>query len=261
MTEPFKPTYKGVATSVRGHFVAGPVASYILVTADAETLRMAYHEYVHVALHRVLASAPAWFHEGLAEFYSTFEMTFDNRVRLGGVLPEHVLLLRERGLMPLATLVAVDWDSASYNEGDKSSTFYASRGCSSTTCCSDSTASSRGQLAPFAGQLIDGASLQEACARALNSTPEKTRRGAAIVCCPGQLSAAAGAPFNGADTALRCEFPRGLRSGCSRHARRHPAQHVKTRSGSGRTQRRPRGRRTIAVGACLARAVADGSRT
>src|SRR4026207_77345 len=76
--EPFKPTYKGAATSVRGHFVAGPVVNYILVTADAETLRVAYHEYVHVVIHRVLASAPVWFHEGLAEFYSTFEMTFDN---------------------------------------------------------------------------------------------------------------------------------------------------------------------------------------
>ena len=171
--EPFKPTYKGAATSVRGHFVAGPVASYILVTADAETLRTAYHEYVHVALHRVLASAPAWFHEGLAEFYSTFEMTFDNRVRLGGVLPEHVLLLRERGLMPLATLVAVDWDSASYNEGDKSSTFYAQSWLLVHYLLLGQHGKFAGQLAPFAGQLIDGASLQEACARALNSTPER----------------------------------------------------------------------------------------
>ncbi|MBK5295514.1 MAG: DUF1570 domain-containing protein [Vicinamibacteria bacterium] len=171
--EPFKPTYKGAATSVRGHFVAGPVANYILVTADAETLRVAYHEYVHVAIHRVLASAPAWFDEGLAEFYSTFEMTFDNRVRLGSVLPEHVLQLRERGLMPLATLIAVDRDSALYNEGDKSSVFYAQSWLFVHYLLLGQHGKFAGQLAAFAGQLIDGASLREACARALNSTPER----------------------------------------------------------------------------------------
>jgi tetratricopeptide (TPR) repeat protein len=158
---------------VRGHFVAGPVANYILVTADAETLRVAYHEYVHVAIHRVLASVPLWFDEGLAEFYSTFEMTFDNRVRLGSVLPEHVLQLRERGLMPLATLTAIDPDSALYNEGDKSSVFYAQSWLFVHYLLLGQHGKFAGQLAAFAGQLIDGASLQEACARALNSTPER----------------------------------------------------------------------------------------
>jgi len=171
--EPFKPSYNGAATSVRGHFVAGPVANYILLTADAETLRVAYHEYVHVAIHRVLASAPAWFHEGLAEFYSTFEMTFDDRVRLGSVLPEHVLLVRERGLMPLATLIAVDRDSALYNEDDKSSVFYAQSWLLVHYLLLGQHGKFAGQLAPFAGQLVDGASLQDACARALNTTPER----------------------------------------------------------------------------------------
>ncbi len=171
--EPFKPTYKGAPTSVSGHFVAGPVTNYILVSAGADTLRVAYHEYVHVAIHRVLASAPAWFHEGLAEFYSTFEMTFDNRVRLGSVLNEHVLRLRERGLMPLATLFAVDRDSALYNEGDKSSVFYAQSWLFVHYLLLGQHGKFAGQLAAFAGQLIDGASLQDACAGVLNSTPER----------------------------------------------------------------------------------------
>jgi tetratricopeptide (TPR) repeat protein len=68
---------------------------------------------------------PTWFNEGLAEYYSTFTMTDDQKVVLGKPIANHVYLLREKNLLPLKTLFSVNQDSPYYNERDKQSIFYA----------------------------------------------------------------------------------------------------------------------------------------
>ncbi len=69
---------------------------------------------------------PAWFNEGMAEFYSTFDVTDNNhKVILGDLVRNHVAYLRENKLLPLRTLFAVDHNSPYYNEGNKMNIFYA----------------------------------------------------------------------------------------------------------------------------------------
>jgi tetratricopeptide (TPR) repeat protein len=125
--EPFKPLYEGRAKSlVEGHAVSAAGRTYMLLTMEGESqLGVLYHEYVHVLLHSTMAGTPTWFDEGLAELYSTFEVTPDGRALVGTAPRSHVLLLRRQPLLPLETLVAVDHASPLYNEGDKASTFYA----------------------------------------------------------------------------------------------------------------------------------------
>ena len=68
---------------------------------------------------------PTWFNEGLAEYYSTFSITDDQKVAVGKPIANHVFLLRDSKMLPLRTLFQVDQKSPYYNERDKQSIFYA----------------------------------------------------------------------------------------------------------------------------------------
>src|SRR5207249_4962161 len=84
-----------------------------------------YHEYVHLLVDNTSGNVPRWFDEGLAEYYSSFEIEEDRKVHLGELIPYHLLTLREEKLLPLRTLFAVDYYSPYYNEGSKRGAFYA----------------------------------------------------------------------------------------------------------------------------------------
>ncbi|HMF57982.1 MAG TPA: tetratricopeptide repeat protein, partial [Pyrinomonadaceae bacterium] len=84
-----------------------------------------FHEYVHLLINDSVGSVPLWFNEGLAEYYSTFDISDDRKVMLGKVISNHVLLLREQRVLPLRTLFAVDRRSPYYNERQKQGIFYA----------------------------------------------------------------------------------------------------------------------------------------
>ena len=42
-----------------------------------------FHEYTHLLVNNTFESAPVWFNEGLAEYYSTFSITDDQKVGSG----------------------------------------------------------------------------------------------------------------------------------------------------------------------------------
>jgi hypothetical protein len=127
--EPFKPLFKGRPTQqVAGFFQSGRDANYI--TLSAERLGEApyhtiFHEYVHLMIDNNMRGVPAWFNEGVAEYYSTFEVSDGGRrATLGRSIANHVMLLqRSRPLLPLRTLLAVDHSSPYYNESDKKGMF------------------------------------------------------------------------------------------------------------------------------------------
>jgi tetratricopeptide (TPR) repeat protein len=113
-----------------GYFQAGNDMNYIALSAVVDEandpFKIIFHEFVHFMVKNNVQNMPLWFNEGLAEYYSTFEMVGDDRkVRLGKVIPGHIFELRERKLIPLKTLFAVDHDSPLYNESNKTSVFYA----------------------------------------------------------------------------------------------------------------------------------------
>ena len=85
---------------------------------------MIFHEYVHLLVGNALAEVPTWFNEGLAEYYSTYQMLGEREATLGRVHENHVFALRER-FIPLTELLAVDHRSPLYNEGDRRNIFYA----------------------------------------------------------------------------------------------------------------------------------------
>src|ERR1041385_5524051 len=109
------------------YFQKGPDVNYVTLTADARKTAFAviYHEYVHIMLNNTAANVPVWFHEGLAEYYSTFLIEDDRKVHVGELIEGHLQTLRQGKLFPLAKLFAVNHDSADYNERDKSGMFYA----------------------------------------------------------------------------------------------------------------------------------------
>lgn len=126
--EPFKPRYSGKPKEVGGYFSASPDMNYIAMCTDPhkrEAHTVVFHEYTHFLL-RDMKSIPLWLNEGLAEFYSTFEISEDGKeVSIGKVIPAHVRFLRQEKLLPLATLLGVDQRSPHYNESEKQGLFYA----------------------------------------------------------------------------------------------------------------------------------------
>ncbi len=126
---PFMPAYQGKVNEVAGYFQSGPDVNYITLTAELgqeSPFSTIFHEYVHSLTNDNTYSAPPWFSEGLAEFYSTFDVTDgEKKVWLGKPISHHVYLLRENKFLPLSRLFAVDHGSPEYNERDKKGVFYA----------------------------------------------------------------------------------------------------------------------------------------
>jgi TonB family protein len=109
-------------------FYAGYVNLYFAaVELDAHVaspFQTLYHEYFHTITVPYFPDLPVWLSEGLAEFYGHTEID-ERNVRMGQSDPELLTQLRDRTLIPLSVLFAVDTSSPYYNEADKTSLFYA----------------------------------------------------------------------------------------------------------------------------------------
>src|SRR6185369_14442137 len=91
---PFKP-----GPNIAGYFQPGPDVNYITLTTEVrgqqDPFTVIFHEYTHLLINNTFPSAPVWFNEGLAEYYSTFSITDDQKVVLGIPIASHVFRLRE----------------------------------------------------------------------------------------------------------------------------------------------------------------------
>src|SRR5262249_37250611 len=107
----------------------GPDVNYIALTTEVrgeqDPFTVIFHEYTHLLVENTFGNAPVWFNEGLAEYYSTFSITEDQRIVLGSPISNHVYLLRDNKMLPLRTLFEVDHKSPYYNETKKQGIFYA----------------------------------------------------------------------------------------------------------------------------------------
>jgi Flp pilus assembly protein TadD len=123
---PYQRTYEGKPLDSGGYFLSRQLANYVAVDGGqrGEERAIIYHEYLHYVLRNNYATLPLWLHEGLAEYYSTFDVGKDE-VRIGLPVAEHVTWLRKNPLIPLASLLAVDEHSPSYNESARRGAFYA----------------------------------------------------------------------------------------------------------------------------------------
>lgn len=163
--KPFKPLYQGKAAFVSGYFQPGEDINYIALSTDGETeylYRTIFHEYVHWIVNNNVQNPPAWFNEGLAEYYSTFAVTDGERkAQLGRIIPQHVMLLREK-FIPLRALFAVDHNSPLYNERDKQSVFYAESWALIHYLNLGNDGRRRPQLGQFLSKLLAGTTVDDA---------------------------------------------------------------------------------------------------
>ncbi|MCA1815539.1 MAG: DUF1570 domain-containing protein [Acidobacteria bacterium] len=126
---PFKPLYNGKPqASIAGYFQPGEDVNYITLTSERQEenpFAVIFHEYSHLVINNNIADPPLWFNEGLAEYYSTFDVSDgDKKITLGAPVSNHVFLLREQ-FMPLESLLRVTESSPAYHERDKTGVFYA----------------------------------------------------------------------------------------------------------------------------------------
>jgi hypothetical protein len=125
---PHRPLFNGKPVEVSGYFAGGPSLDVIMMPATSreQALRTIYHEYSHLVTANAARGLPVWLSEGLAEYYSTFEVRDDGRrALLGGIIPSHLSRLNSERTLSLGELVSVGHDSPLYNEGARRSMFYA----------------------------------------------------------------------------------------------------------------------------------------
>ncbi len=125
--KPFKPLYNGKPSNISGFFQRSDDENLIALDMNARTehpMALIFHEYTHLFTAYTPIAWPVWLKEGVAEFYSTFDVK-KNEVTIGKPLTQHVLLLREKKFVPFETLFGVVHSSPVYNERDKQGVFYA----------------------------------------------------------------------------------------------------------------------------------------
>jgi tetratricopeptide (TPR) repeat protein len=130
--KPFKPKRADgkIDEFVAGYFMPGKDVNYITLSTegeDSETFGTIFHEYVHFMVNMNFGKSdiPAWFNEGLAEYYQTFSIEKDQEVKLGMFQQGHIDLLSQSKLMPLDTLFRIS-NFQLHQQGNHSrSIFYA----------------------------------------------------------------------------------------------------------------------------------------
>ncbi len=127
--KPYKPVADGKTIDIAGYFQTGREVNYIALSTEDRSngsFRTIFHEYVHLLINNTLGrgGVPAWFNEGLAEYYSSFEIADSRKVSLGKLIPNHLYLLRSSRLLPLETMFAVDYRSLHRNK-QETGIFYA----------------------------------------------------------------------------------------------------------------------------------------
>ncbi len=130
--KPFKPKRGDgkIDNEIAGFFQPGEDVNYITLSAggdDQETFGVIFHEYVHWILDTNFGKSevPPWFNEGLAEYYQTFEIKDDIKVKLGLPQGGHLNMLRQSQLIPLSELFNLTQYQVLQTGGHSRSIFYA----------------------------------------------------------------------------------------------------------------------------------------
>jgi hypothetical protein len=126
--ERFRPLYNGKRVDLGGLFVPRQDVNYVLLGPpdSTDSWHAVFHEYSHLIISNIAPNLPPWLNEGLAEYYSSFELSGNGRqVKLGLPIISHYRTLSEGSWLSIDELVGTTHDSSQYNEGSRRSTFYA----------------------------------------------------------------------------------------------------------------------------------------
>jgi hypothetical protein len=126
---PYRPMFNGKPVKLAGFYTGTETDDMIaFAQGDRESgLRVILHEYTHLITSNASHGLPLWVSEGLADFYSTFEIRPDGKQAiLGRPVIEHAQLLNATSQwLTQDQLLNVTHDSPLYNEGERRSIFYA----------------------------------------------------------------------------------------------------------------------------------------
>lgn len=98
---------------------------YIVMPAlGVNEFPIAAHEYAHVVLHASGLDVPLWAEEGLAEYFSTIRIG-PRGCQIGGKIPRHEQILRERRRLPVEQVMSMMADSPALQNRQTAEMFYA----------------------------------------------------------------------------------------------------------------------------------------
>jgi tetratricopeptide (TPR) repeat protein len=130
--KPFKPKRADgkIDEWIAGYFQPGEDVNYITLSTEGEDKDMygtIFHEYVHYIVETNFGKSdvPPWFNEGLAEYYQTFEIEQDQKVKLGYPQSGHLALLQQTKLAPLSTLFNISQAQLHETGNHSRNIFYA----------------------------------------------------------------------------------------------------------------------------------------
>jgi tetratricopeptide (TPR) repeat protein len=108
----------------------------------------------------VFADAPVWFNEGLAEYYSTFEVPSSRRANIGKPDQDHLRLLQSRR-MPFARFFAIDRKSPEYTKDTMERSLLYAQAWAIVHHAIHGESKRRDQLLAFVTMVADGGSTDE----------------------------------------------------------------------------------------------------
>lgn len=130
--KPFKPKRANgkIDEEIAGYFQPGDDVNYITMSTggdERDSFGIIFHEYIHFVIETNFGKAdvPQWFNEGLAEYFQTFEIIDDIKVKLGLPQEAHLRLLQRSPLMPLDGLMSVTNYQLHQTGGHSRSIYYA----------------------------------------------------------------------------------------------------------------------------------------
>jgi tetratricopeptide (TPR) repeat protein len=160
-----------------GYFVSRDLADYAAIVERAyryPTHPDIYHQYVHAVLSANCAELPLWLEEGLAEYYSVFHIE-DGKAYVGYRINHHIAWLRNKPLIPLAELLAIDRSSDEYSEEDRRGIFYAESWLLTHMLVTERP-NGRAQVEAYAELLREGVDRDTAFTRAFHTTYEELEK-------------------------------------------------------------------------------------
>ena len=157
-----------------GYFQSGEDVNYIALSMEgdeSETYRTIYHEYIHSLVNNDLglSNIPAWFSEGIAEYYELLTIENDRKVTLGALDQDNLKLLQQNKLIPFETFFTIDNYSLNKQGNDGVGLFYAQAWALTHFLIHDNNGVRNPQLLKFLNLLLSGEQSKAAFAEAFQT--------------------------------------------------------------------------------------------
>jgi tetratricopeptide (TPR) repeat protein len=128
----YKPLYQGRPKNVAGYCLTSDDEAVMALTTDTDpdledegdATRIVLHEFVHLMLQTRGVNPPLWLNEGLAEFFSTFDVK-EGQVEIGRPKDLYVEYLSQSALPSLREVFSATRKSKTYNDENQAPQFYA----------------------------------------------------------------------------------------------------------------------------------------